>query len=245
MKILYGLMALVASTLLPWLPGAQAATTYQAGRPNPASGNTYILLRTMHLGGRRDKYDVVLIRALSTQDESLARSSASSGRQLVQNVIATDRGKAYEKLVGERVYLVPVQPGTYVIAGARAFNTPGAGTCMCMGTVQFEAKEGVVTDLGYILAAREGVPTYIPELVDHVLPKVDYDGIPDLYAMTVRPFREGMYVPASLAGRARVPAQYRAAGSFANPFGMMINRMAPIPGLLSYEGDRVVGLAGR
>ena len=47
-------------------------------------------------------------------------------------------------------------------------------------------------------------------------------------------------VPASLAALPREAAAYRAAGKIDNFFGVMIERLTALPGVLSYRRDEVI-----
>ena len=69
----------------------------------------------------------------------------------IAKVFRTDSGAAYEKTAETKTYVQALPPGRYVIAGV-AFKGMGGVTCMCMGTVAFEAKPGMLTDLGYLLS---------------------------------------------------------------------------------------------
>ncbi len=50
----------------------------------------------------------------------------------------------------------------------------------------------------------------------------------------------GAAIDPRLAGYAIVPAELRAAGRFPNYYGLQIDRMTPIPGVLAYERDRII-----
>ena len=60
-------------------------------------------------------------------------------------------------------YLTKVKPGTYIYYGPLYFveGYPPAGACYCMGTVRFEVKAGVITDLGnFLTAGPKPAPPY-------------------------------------------------------------------------------------
>jgi len=80
----------------------------------------------------------------------------------VSNVYVTIPQKKYRKTDYGRDLFFSVKPGRYVL-----FNV--GGVCMCLGTVEFDVKAGVVTDLGMIvsdLADRDGEVSqyHIPKL---------------------------------------------------------------------------------
>jgi len=108
-----------------------------------------------------------------------------------------------------------------------------------MGTVGFEAKPGVVTDLGFVLAARLDLPSSVPELTEMTGRKYHMT-LPFASVMGVRPFQSDMPVPNQLRNFTRVPAAYYPVGKLPNLFGDLISRMAPVPGILAYDGDHVI-----
>ena len=63
-------------------------------------------------------------------------------------------------------------------------------------------------------------------------------GTGGLTAMRVAP--EESPVPSSLASMPRGPAQYRAAGKIDNFFGVMVDRLTALPGVLAYQRDQVI-----
>lgn len=154
----------------------------------------------------------------------------------VPNVVRVAGNKALIKGVDERTYLLQVPAGTYLIVGQSPTNMVG-GTCMCMGSVRFETKTGQVTDLGHVLAAPE----------DAAIAPAEFKGLafdPDIkvtpWNVTVRPAAATLARPASLANTNVVAASYVPAEKFPNFFGMLINRMPVIPGVLAYDGDKAV-----
>jgi hypothetical protein len=112
---------------------------------------------------------------------------------------------------GDFGYFIAVQPGTYMLYGALALAGNVSGTCLCMGSVRFEARAGQITDLGLINSD-----------------------------VAVRPYEPGMARPDRLNGHPVVAAEWRAAGKVSNFFGILINRHPQLPGVLSYRRDRVI-----
>jgi hypothetical protein len=66
-----------------------------------------------------------------------------------------------------------------------------------------------------------------------------------LFASAVRPVDASTSTPAALAGKTIVPADYRATGKFVSPFAFGINRLAPIAGVLGYDGGTVLDLVSK
>lgn len=161
----------------------------------------------------------------------------------VSNVQEIDDSQAYVKGRPESVYLVEVVPGDYVLYGASF----GSGmmkrllsACMCLGTVGFAAPAGSVTDLGYFMADMAHKLSDIPELrAETGLGPSSMAFNPPL-AATIRPARPDSTMPAALAALPIRAAEYRAIGRFVDHRALTINRLVPVPGILAYEGRRVI-----
>jgi hypothetical protein len=197
----------------------------------------YVLYREIvHKSEHGYPHGLVFVRGLSADElrAVIERHAKDPDAKEPPNVFRTDLSVAYVDGEEERIYLAALPPGTYVLAG-EGFSA-AMGTCMCMGTVKFDAKPGVLTDLGFVLAARDDKPTTIPELAAIVHGKdMDYD--PVLIRMAVRPPTPDLAVPPQLAALPRVLADYRAQDRFPNYFGGTIDRLAPIAGVLGYDKD--------
>lgn len=161
----------------------------------------------------------------------------------VANVRRVDADKPLVRGRPESVYLVEVLPGDFVLYGASYGSDtmkPALFACMCLGTVGFPAPAGSVTDLGYFMGDRVEKVSKIPELkaesgfgsgaVAFIIP----------LGATIRPVRPDSVVPDALRGKTVRPADYRAIGRFVDGRAMTVNRLAPVPGILAYEGRRVI-----
>jgi hypothetical protein len=137
---------------------------------------------------------------------------------------------------GGSVFLHAVTPGTYRLHGQ---NDPllGGGLCYCMGSVQFDAAAGTITDLGTLGADPAGMPP--PVKNDSSAPRTF------AFALTLVPADAETPVDPRLTSLPRTLAGLRAAGKMANYWGIAISRLPAIPGVLAYERDRVVDGAGR
>lgn len=165
--------------------------------------------------------------------------------QAPPNLMRVNNGHRYQKSDVESVYLVEAKPASYVIAGTSDKMLLNVVTCMCMGTVRFEAKPGVITDLGTILIDDVAKVSTIPEFAPPVTGRgARVNGILVLMVQTVRPYAEGATIPAALTNLPHKPADFRAVGKFPNRFATAVNRMAPIPGILAYDEDRVIDVKG-
>jgi len=147
---------------------------------------------------------------------------------------------------GETVsYMQAVKPGTYiwygpVLGGA---GLPAGGICMCMGTVRFEVKAGVVTDTGNWLQAAP----HLDEDMDYARLMVKQANEKRIAAgkeprVLAVPSDIKFGLPASLKDWPSVQAEFHANGKLNNLFGIMISRLSPVPGVLGYHRDTVVDL---
>ena len=239
-----------ALVLLLWLLALAGPLPVQAAEParQVAQGDAltvrpdtaYLLLRT-DAKAMGSFYDFVFLR-----EEGDGPAPAASPPRLpaaapaVPNLVRVDSRRLYAKSADSRFFLLSVPPGSYVVALVTYKRMDSAGTCLCMGTVRFEAKPGVLTDLGTFLAELEDRAAKIPELARDTNPATKYAVAPALAAMTLRPRSAAMAVPDALKALRPVAADYRAVGKFPNYFHTMINRMAPVEGVLAYERDRAI-----
>ena len=161
----------------------------------------------------------------------------------IANVRRVDSDKPLVNGRPESVYLVEVLPGDFVLYGAsygRDAVKPALFACMCLGTVGFAAPAGTVTDLGYFMGDRVDKVSDIPELTaESGFGSSSVTFLAPLGA-TVRPVRPDSTMPDALRGRNVRPADYRAIGRFVDGRAMSVNRLAPVPGILAYEGRRVI-----
>lgn len=201
-----------------------------------------------------------LIRRHEQQLQRMRESAASGGRSRgpvdpppsletfafvgdVRNVQNIEDGRALVRGRPESVFLVEIIPGDYVLYGA----TYGSGAvmdalhaCMCLGTVGFSAPAGLVTDLGYFLGDMVHRESPIPELRAESGFGPSSNAYMAPIGATVRPVRSGTPVPEVLRGAIVRAADYRAVGKFFDPRATTINRLVPVPGVLAYDGGRVI-----
>lgn len=209
----------------------------------------YILVRTntVREGALKGTVMVspVLYRALGDMELQQAADKAKSDPDhwkdgMPPNVVVVLGDTPYDQLPDVRVLLIEVQPGSYILGGAAVTNwaTTHRGimaTSLCMGTVKFEAKAGMITDMGTILSAPDQSPTSIPELANVV---TDTDsGLNRVNELALRPANSSTEIPASLADQPRAAADYRAMGAFPNYAGAPLARLTPVPGVLDYDKD--------
>jgi hypothetical protein len=135
---------------------------------------------------------------------------------------------------GASVYLQAVTPGIYRIYGPITVipNSAVLGTCLCMGSVSFEVRAGEIVDMGMI--AMKAPPTDAGDATET-------EGIVP-FNFQLQPATPAMAVDARLAGIPIRPAAYRPVGKLPNYFGLTIDRLAEMPGVVRYEGDRIIDL---
>jgi hypothetical protein len=137
-------------------------------------------------------------------------------------------------------HLLEVRPGTYWLYGEKteAYLEGPWLNCLCMGTVRFEAKPGVINDLGFIrdidYESRGGKRPDARGVERHLL------GNRDTRAVLVEPATERLVVPAVLAGMPRIIVGYRAAGFLPNIDGTKLDRISSIPGIIRFDRDHVI-----
>lgn len=159
------------------------------------------------------------------------------------NLTSVRPGRFYAETATDRYYLIEAEPSSYVIAGQAYTATHYVATCFCMGSMRFVAKAGVVTDLGYILSDDPSRASPFPELRDLTGrgDRID-DGTNAIFVAAIRPAAVDTPVPEGLRSLPREPARFRAVGKFRNTFAHLINRLAPLEGILAYDEDRVIDL---
>jgi len=210
----------------------------------------YILVRTFHVDGGglhgTSMFAPVLARVLSQPELERAKtlSQQEPGKwmdDIPSNVVEPLADHPYLVQDDKEYMLMSLKPGEYVIAGIAVTNwaavsTGLMATSLCMGTVKFEARPGVITDLGAIFTARDDEPTEIPELSKVVSGKPRGFGVYPVIA-AIRPAAPAADIPDALKNLPIEPATYRPVGAFPNYLGARISRLAPIPGVLDYDKD--------
>jgi hypothetical protein len=184
----------------------------------------YILVRTVDLFGFR-----------------FVRIAGDDGSKVERANLAELNGyRTIDKAFPGFVHLVAVAPGTYWLYGTKTEDWLDGPWlyCLCVGTVRFDAKPGVVTDLGTIrdlaLETRGGKrPDSRGRRHDLLNNRLER-------AIVVEPVSVEATVPAAIATLPRVGANYRAAGWLPNIDGARIDRVSAMPGIITYERDRVV-----
>jgi hypothetical protein len=130
-----------------------------------------------------------------------------------------------------RLYLIEVDPGTWVIAGTGASGASlgSADTSFSLGSYHFEAKAGELVDLGVFLPAREesdnpDTRMNAMKLLGGPLFGGRVEPVPN--RMDIRPRGDGdVPVPAWLATRTATHPAFVYGGTFGNSLGGLVNRV--------------------
>lgn len=135
---------------------------------------------------------------------------------------------------GASTYLQEVEPGEYVFYGSVMMGVAG-GICACLGTVAFKADAGKITSLGkmrlpWIESLRGPKETRAKNSLE--LP----EGTTSL-AFAPAVFSD-LRVPADMV----VAARFTPVDRMPNWFGLEVDRVMPIEGVMRYDRDKVVDL---
>ena len=242
----YRILAAALTMMVAAQAGAREKTQFANGEPvQPDPGKALIAVREII---SPDDYDVsiVLVRALDPETYRAVEASRrkdGSYRFAPDNVVYNRIDAPYASNGAERLFLFSVPPGDYAVAGIATVNKNSGPmrTCLCMGTVSFHAEAGRITDMGTFLAARDNLPTGIPELAPLVR-GYDIHIQPTPYVAAIRIARDSSALPAALALLNPLPAEYRAVDKFPNSLGGSVERLAPLAGVLGYQDDKVLDL---
>jgi hypothetical protein len=189
--------------------------------PNPMAGVPLSAKYLPQMGGLAfARYDAALgdVRGLGK-----AASSPVAGKA---GPIEAFRNRPVLKAEGSLLYLLEVEPDTYVVLG-------WANTSFSLGSYSFEAKAGTVTDLGVVSAApdwpkgEEPEPMTVGKLFGAALAG------PFAKARPVAPSRltfrprgaDDIPVPAGLAPDRVVPVSFSYGATFGNYLGGLVNRI--------------------
>ena len=204
-----------------------------------------------YYAAKRQAFDKALPDLKKARDAALAKQAAAKGKPSddevppepsletfdyhhpdVQNLQSVNLGKALEKGKEDRLMLIEAVPGSYVLYGAG--NPNAMMTCMCLGTVGFEAKAGEITDLGAIHSDIAWQVSDDPVLASETGLGASINGHWGMPAMGVVP-ATAPSAPTALAGKSVVAATWRAVGKFVGPPVFNVNRLVPVAGVLRYD----------
>lgn len=154
------------------------------------------------------------------------------------NLYGVNLGRNVAETDTLRTVMLDLAPGTYVLVGNGMRR--GMWTCFCLGTVQLTVAAGELADGGTFFGEMASKPSVEPELAAVTnrgsMAQMDYASM----AGAVRPYRDSDPVPPALAATKRSPADYRAVGAFVLREALLVNFLAPVPGVLDYRRGEVV-----
>lgn len=157
----------------------------------------------------------------------------------ISNIFSIPAGKFLED--GEmRTILLSVPPGDYVLYGVATGDT--LAVCNCLGTLQFKAEAGIITDMGALYADKVHKDSPLPYVEDNLGPSMG--AYLFVFGQALVPASETP-PPAILNGLPIKSATYEVVGQFYEPGVALINRLAPVPGILAYERGRPVDVRSR
>ena len=151
-----------------------------------------------------------------------------------ENVFAVDMGASIDKTDS---FLIEVPEGTYVLYGI-AVGSRALTTCNCLGTVKFDARAGVVTQLGSLFADKSHKASDVPHIEDGLGEKMFQYGF--VLSQALVPATEASSIPQSMAHLPARIASFEPVPMFREPRAQAVNRLAPIPGVLEYDRGQVI-----
>lgn len=132
-------------------------------------------------------------------------------------------------------YLQSITPGRYRLYGPVSSIPNGSvGICYCMGSIGFEVKAGEVVNLGIA-----GSETFVYDATQTA--EDSFSRQPPIFVART----ESMQVDARLKDAPIVPATFFPVGKLPNFYGVLVSRVAPMPGVIAYQRDRIIDLTQR
>lgn len=258
-------LATLAASLIPAASLARKAGDVTELRAAPAALNptkAYILFRSSRAKTGMQSIDHVFLRIPTAAENDAWRAARQIAydaalpklRQKVkdgavpliedfafdydgpQNTFSVDTSHFLVDGPNFRTYLVEVPRGEYVVYGA--FTGQALITCNCLGSVAFQARPGVITDIGTLYVDKVHKASPLAPLESNVGPSMFRYGL--IFGQAVVPPPPDQPPPAILATLAVQPAKFRAVGPYRDHLAVSINRLAPIPGILVYDRGKVI-----
>ncbi len=183
--------------------------------------------------GARDAY---CRAALGERPAEVTQENFPFAAPELDNFVSVSRGRAFSRAPGAHTYLIAVDPGTYALYGQITDNPQNGpvGVCLCMGSVSFEARAGEIADIGEILYPALAAS----EARNGTVASQGRIAAIELVAPTA-----AMPLPDRLSGHPVVRAELHGADKMPNYFGVQIDRLPAIDGVLAYQRDRVIDVA--
>ncbi|HYE28887.1 MAG TPA: hypothetical protein VEA61_11745 [Allosphingosinicella sp.] len=220
------LLAIVAAFVaVPAAAPTMAAEVLKLAPPSLDPKQAYLLVR---LGKRDEKvWNLVSFHRYDPKAEDLRGKGRAKGNPVPkgEDKAAVVGPKSFLAEDGDiRTYLVAVTPGRWVIASSPT-------TSYSLGSYQFDAKAGEITDLGTFYIGAENGSSIWPKLAGiRSAPDIEKRAYTVADALLVERAGQTTPVPAAIAALPRRPAGYLPAPRFGNHSGQMINAVLPLEG---------------
>lgn len=220
----YAIMVVVMAGLLASGP-APAARSIDKGPVLLDPAQAYVLVRIGERGP--GLLNSLMLSPYDEAAQDIRGQGRAKGNPLparADDKVVIGPGKALAFADHVATYLVAITPGRYVIS-----NSPT--TCFCLGSYQFEAPAGRITDMGIVYIGPEngtspwGVLARLRSSVD-----IEDTGYTVADALAVFPWKAGMSVPGQVDALPREPAVYGPAPRLGNHYGKLLNRALPLGG---------------
>ncbi len=143
------------------------------------------------------------------------------------SAVAVNVGRSFGEVDGTGIYLVGFYPGRWIIGNV-------GSTCLSLGSYSFDVKQGEVTDIGTLLAAREDGQVSSPEFNDAKLSPdlVEFGTLMNIVmseALYVKPASDAPTLPKELSAMPVTKAALTPDRRFGNTCMSLINRAASLP----------------
>lgn len=218
-------LILAAMLLLSAAAPALASAALTAAPVSLAADQAYVLVR---IGERvPGAWNSLMLSPYDDLNQDLRGRGRAKGNPLPKGAdegVLIGPGKPLAEAPHLRTYLVALTPGRYVLSNS-------ATTCFCLGSYQFEAAAGQITDLGTVyIGAENGSSPWA--VLARLRSAPDIEDIPYAVAdaLAVYPWKETMTIPAAIAALPRQPATYWAAPRLGNHYGRLLNQALPLGG---------------
>jgi len=218
--------ALLALAALGLAPSARAAENLDKAPAVLDPAKAYVLVR---LGERApDTWNVLMLSPYDAAAQDLRGRGRAKGNPVSagdDERVMAGSGRPLVDAPHVRTYLLMITPGRYVLSNS-------ATTCFCLGSFQFTAEAGRITDLGTIYIGPENGTSPWGVLAKR-RSSPDIEDIPYAVAdaMAVYPFKEGMSMPPAIMHLPRVAAVFTPASRLGNHYGRLINQALPLGGV--------------
>ncbi len=158
-----------------------------------------------------------------------------------ENMIQIGPLNRFGKQSDSSTYVHMVRPGSYAFYGPvfMGIGAPSTGSCMCMGSIEFDIGKGEIVNAGTV---KSNLTDAYQLAKDKAIekPKDDFDLPAGINAMGWGPPSSEDAMDARLSKYKVTAAKLRPSRRFPNYFGVFIDRLTAIPGILEYDRDKII-----